>query len=318
MSMSYTRIAILALTGISPLLDHLTQTVKARGEDKKAVDEPKAGEERSFEIAAGVKMAFCWIPAGEAQLGSPKAERDAVLKQMIDEKVVNVKDGKAPEWLASESESLRGKFNTKGFWLGKYPVTQEEWKTVMGANPSDFDGKRDNKAKGLDTLRYPVENLSWNDCQKFLDKVNSRGGVEKVFGSSGRFELPNEDQWEYACRGGKGNYRAYYWGSELNGTQANCDGNYPIGTTTKGPSLDRTCAVDFSNGDKYEKHPWGLCHMSGNVWQWCSLKDQKGYVCRGGSWGNNAGECRSAYRNGYAPGYRFSSYGLRVCLLLEN
>jgi sulfatase modifying factor 1 len=272
---------------------------------------PQAGEEREFEIAAGVKMVFCWIPAGEAQLGSPKAERDALLKQY----------GltKEPDWLASESESRRPKFKTSGFWLGKYPVTQEEWQAVMGNNPSEFNGWKDNKAKGMDTHRFPVDQVNWNECQKFLVRLNSRGGVAKAFGSEGKFVLPHEDQWEYACRAGKGNDRAYYWGNELNGTQASCKGNNPFGTTIKGQSLERPCAVDFSNNGKYEKHPWGLCHMSGNVFQWCSnLYDQKKYVLRGGSWFFDAYVCRSANRGANTPEHRSTCDGFRVCLPLTK
>lgn len=288
------------------------QAIVATDERLGQVVEPKAGELRKFEIAKGVEMEFCWIPAGEAQLGSPKAERDAVYKKLVD-----VNDG---GWLPAEAEGVRGKFQTKGFWLGKYPVTQEEWKAVMGNNPSEFDGEKDNKAKGLDTSRFPVENVTWDDCQKFLKKVNKRDGVMKVFGKTGRFVLPHEDEWEYACRSGKGNKRAFYWGDELNGTQANCRGEWPYGTETKGQYLERTCAVEFTNDGKYEKHSWGLCHMAGNVWQWCENKCKsedglpRDHFIRGGSWCMKAMYCRSAFRNCPDIG---DSYGFRVCLRLD-
>jgi formylglycine-generating enzyme required for sulfatase activity len=312
----------LSFTGVLPLLDILTQPDEARAEDKTAADEPKAGEEREFEIADGVKMKFCWIPPGEAQLGSPKAERDAVLEQLknlIDGKALE--DSKALERLSSEAESVRGRFRAKGFWLGKYPVTQEEWKAVMDDNPSYFNGKKDNKAKGLETARFPVEGVSWDDCQKFLEKVNKRDGVQKVFGKSGKFALPHEDQWEYAARGGKGNKQPFYWGDDLNGKQANCNGNHPYLTKTKGLYLERTCAVDFTNDGNYAKHPWGLCHMIGNVWQWCeNLYEQRYRVVRGGSWFDSAWNCRSGYRGWTDPDYPFGAvgfgFGFRVCLQL--
>ena len=274
--------------------------------------EPKAGEEREVEIAADVKMKFCWIPSGEAQLGSPKAERDAVKEQ-------DIKAGQEINPLL-ETEGMRGKFKTKGFWLGKYTVTQDEWAFVMGYAPSEFNGKNDNKAKGLNTDRFPVEQVSWDDCQKFLEKMNDRGGVTEVFGKPGKFVLPHEDQWEYACRGGKGNRRAFFWGDELNGTQANCNGNYPFGTATKGQYLERTCSVDFTNEGKYAPHPWGLCHMLGNVRQWCDNKhanpNDRTVPFRGGSWLDYARYCRSAYSHRYHD-FSYRDIGFRVCLSLE-
>lgn len=275
--------------------------------------DPKPGEVRRFEIAKGVFMEFCWIPPGECQLGSCKEEQDYVTK--------NHYGGNRPDYLDNETESKRGKFKTKGFWLGKYTVTQAEWKAVMGDNPSWFDGKRDNDVKGIDTSRFPVESVRWDDCQKFLEKVNNRSGMEKVFGKPGKFVLPHEDQWEYACRGGKGNRQPFYWGDELNGTQANCSGeNFPYGTETKGQSLRRTCAVDFTNDGKYQEHPWGLFHMSGNVEQWCdNLAEQtKSRVMRGSNWGEVAMFCRTATRNWAEPDYRSYFLGFRVSVSLEK
>jgi RNA polymerase sigma factor (sigma-70 family) len=255
--------------------------------------EPKAGEEREFEIAPGVKMKFCWIPTGKATLGSPKEEKDR------------------------NGDEKEHEYATEGFWLGKYPVTQAEWKVVMGDNPSFFDGKKVNKAKGIDTSRFPVESVSWDDCQKFLEKLNKRTEVEKVFGKPGRFVLPHEDRWEYACRGGDGNKQAFYFGNELNGTQANCNGYVPYGTDKKGDCKMRTTEVG-----SYAKmaHPWGLCDMHGNVWQWCDNKyDQSdNRTLRGGSWGSRARYCRSANRGWDEPDFHGYLNGFRVCLPLEN
>ena len=118
-----------------------------------------AGTVGKFEVAPGVFMEFCWIPPGEAQLGSPRAEQDYLTKTFH--------DGNRPEWLDGENESTRGVFKSKpGFWLGKYEVTQGEWEKVMGANPSNFNGKKDNQAKNKDTSRFPVENVSWDDIQQ--------------------------------------------------------------------------------------------------------------------------------------------------------
>src|SRR5579872_2819654 len=84
------------------------------------------------------------VDTGKATLGSPKEEKER------------------------SSDEVEHEYATKGYWLAKYPVTQSEWKAVMGDNPSFFDGKKDNKAKGIDTSRFPVESVSWDDCQKFL------------------------------------------------------------------------------------------------------------------------------------------------------
>ncbi len=271
---------------------------------------PKPGQVVEVEIAKGVKMKFCWVPAGEAQLGSPKAERQEVLKQ--------IKEDKEPEWLSSEAEELRGKFKTKGFWLGKYAVTQGEWEAVIGGNPSYFVSSQNTVKKAMinGTSRFPVERISWEDCQEFLKKLNKEAKSESL--GEGKFTLPHEDEWEYACRGGKGNKQAYYFGNELNGTQANCEGNQPYGTLGKGPYLERTCEV--GSYEAVAPHPWGLCDMSGNVWQWCNnlyRNDETVRVVRGGSCFDNSRYCRSADRFGHVPAFRLRSLGCRVAFILD-
>lgn len=276
----------------------------------------KAGEEREFAITDGVKMTFCWIPSGKARLGSPKEERDVIPKQL---KLI------VSSHLEEEKEDVRGVFKTKGYWFGKFPVTQGEWVAVMKNNPSWFKpgglGK-DKLQKGEinDTSRFPVETVGWNDCQRFLESLNQRTGIEKVFGKQGSFALPDEDEWEYACRGGKGNKLPFFWGNELNGTQANCDGDEPFGSTAPGQYLKRTCSVDFTNNGRYEKHPWGLCHILGNVSQWCSNSDDyfgDRIIVRGGCYSSPAFLCRSAWRDSAGSTFRNPSIGFRVCLHME-
>jgi formylglycine-generating enzyme required for sulfatase activity len=164
-----------------------------------------------------------------------------------------------------------------------------------------------------------VEQVSWNDSRKFLGKLNERDGIEKVFGKGGKFVLPHEDQWEYACRSGKGNKQAFYFGHELNGTQANCDGNFPYGTNKKGDCKDRTTEVGRYARDW--PHPWGLCDMHGNVWQLCDNNyeqtDTNSRVLRGGSWSSFALYCRSAFRLMIVPDARSDNVGFRVCFSSE-
>ena len=189
---------------------------------------------------------------------------------------------------------------TKGFWMMETQVTQKQWKAVMGNNPSNFKG---------DDL--PVEMVSWNDCQEFCKKCVSLGLL---------VQLPTEAQWEYACRAGS--TTAYFWGNALNGDKANCDGNYPCGTTTKGTYLKKTTPVGG-----YAANPWGLYDMHGNVWEWCqdwygdypsgSVTDPTGpstgslRVFRGGSWYGYARGCRSAGRGNSVPDYRSNGLGFR-------
>ena len=183
-----------------------------------------------------------------------------------------------------------------GYYIGKTEVTQVLWEAVMGINPSRFKG---------DYL--PVENVSWDDCQEFIRKLNSMTGQN--------FRLPTEAEWEFACRGGN-NSRGYkYSGSNNLGSVAWYDGNsgnktHPVGT--KAPN------------------ELGIYDMSGNVWEWCA--DWYGdyssgaqtnptgpyggsnRVYRGGSWNYDVGRCRSSNRDFYYPSIRDIILGLRLAL----
>ena len=177
-----------------------------------------------------------------------------------------------------------------GFWLGKYEVTQAQWKSVMGDNPSCFN----------DDYHNPVEKVSWYDCKEFIRKVNAH--------SSCGARLPTEREWEYACRAGTST--EYSWGDSLNGVKANCDGNYPYGMETRGPRWRRTFPVNC-----YAANPWGFYNMHGNVKEWCEdvfSGDNDNHVLRGGSWFDGARDCRSASRY-YTVFDRMISIGFRLC-----
>lgn len=265
-------------------------------------------------------MTFCWVPGGECQLGSSRNEREAVFWS-LGNKV-------EPYWLGSEAQEKRVLFSTSGFWLGKYEVTQGEWEAVMKGviidgvnltNPSYFrvgDEGADSLGGVKDTRRYPVERVSWDHCQEFLKRANT-GGIYRAFGWSGRLQLPHEDQWEYACRGGRGNLHPFYWGHSLNGSEANCDGKIPFGTPEKAQNLGRTCSVDYNFGGKYPVHPWGLQHMHENVWEWCDNwydSELKYKTVRGGSWNSAARNCRAAHRELCEPRDIERYFGFRLCI----
>ena len=269
---------------------------------------PKAGQEATWEIAPNVKMTFCWIPPGVVQLGAWKQEQIELARIMP--------GGKRQDWMDAESEQSRPIYKSIGFWLGKYEVTQAEWEGVMGANPSAFDGKKANKAKGQNTSRFPVDSVSWDDCQDFFKKVNEHTGViEKALGTRVRLNLPHENEWEYACRGGKGNGWPFHFGAVLDGKQANCNGTVPWGVAAAGPSLGRTATVGSYAKDY--PHPWGLADMHGNIAEWCENKyavGEEARVLRGGNWASPAWECRSAARFRAKPGSIGDRGGLRVCV----
>ena len=185
---------------------------------------------------------------------------------------------------------------TNDYYMGKYEVTQALWQSVMGSNPSSFNG---------DDL--PVEKVSWDDCQEFISKLNGLTGK--------KFRLPTEAEWEYAARGGKKSSGYQYSGSSNVSDVAWCVGNsgnktHPVGTK--------------------QANELGLYDMSGNVLEWCqdrygsyvssSQTNPTGAVSgsyrvfRGGSWYSNAGYCRSSYRDDGSPGYRDSLLGLRLVL----
>ena len=198
---------------------------------------------------------------------------------------------------AYEDERPVHSVTLSSFHIGKYEVTQGLWREVMGSNPSL------NKA-GDD---YPVEKVSWEDCQKFVRKLNARTGLN--------FRLPTEAEWEYAARGGRKSRGYKYSGSNSLGNvawyEANSGGEtHPVGR--KSPN------------------ELGLYDMSGNVWEWCqdrygsygssSQTDPAGpsggsdRVLRGGCFNGFAMSCRVSYRFNYGPGYRNDLYGLRLVL----
>jgi formylglycine-generating enzyme required for sulfatase activity len=180
------------------------------------------------------------------------------------------------------------------FYIGKYEVTQAQWKAVMGSNPSHFKG---------DNL--PVETVSWDDAQEFIRKLNVQTGKN--------YRLPTEAEWEYAARGGAQSRGTKYSGSNTVGDVAWYDGNSGNAIHPVGQKLPNEL---------------GLYDMSGNVWEWCS--DWYGAyssgsqtnpagpssgsyrVDRGGSWCSYARNARVPFRDYGTPGYRGSALGFRL------
>jgi formylglycine-generating enzyme required for sulfatase activity len=189
---------------------------------------------------------------------------------------------------------------TRPFWLGRTEVTQAQWTRVMGRNPSRFSNG----------LECPVENVSWLDVQKFLERLNAAEG--------GGFRLPTAAEWEYACRTGEGTGAA-----AIDDAHANFDARYPVRGGRPGRYRGRPVAVASFPADRL-----GLFDMKGNVWEWCDDGDAPypagpavdpvgpasapRKVIRGGSWYFDAASCRCAARYSHAPGDRGFSLGFRV------
>ena len=177
----------------------------------------------------------------------------------------------------------------KDYWMGKFQVTQAQWEAVMGENPSEFPDAEN-----------PVENVSWNDCQKFLKKLNAQPAAK----ASGLvFRLPEEDEWEYACRAGaEGDYCKLADGTEI--TEETLD--------------EVAWFYDNSDGTTHpvgRKKPnaFGLYDMHGNVRELTATADGERRVDRGGGWDFLAGGCESSNRNRRSPGYRSVDLGFRLC-----
>jgi formylglycine-generating enzyme required for sulfatase activity len=250
----------------------------------------RAGEERDWKIAPGVKMTFCWCPPGNFLMGSPTRKWYSFLLPQSCSKI---------EENRCYNENQVSVTLSTGFWIAKTQVTQSQWQSVMGKNPSKF--------KGYD---LPVVRVKWNDIQEFINKVNQSGEIP--FGREIR--LPTEAQWEYACRAGE-------------------KGPYSGGTLDQVAWYDENSLGKIRPVGTKKPNAWGLHDMLGNVWERCSDwydhalsggVDPSGpssgsfdyRVVRGGSWSSAAGNCRAARRIGSDCSFLRNDYtGFRLTIV---
>ena len=241
--------------------------------------ERKEREARGKFDVNGVEFKMIYVEGGRFEMGATAEQGDDVFD-----------DEKPAHWVELDD-----------YYIGETVVTQELWKAVMGNNPSFFTGDGN----------LPVECVSWDDAQKFIQKLNGMTGK--------KFGLPTEAQWEYAARGGKKSEGHKYSGSDKIDEVAWYDGN----------SGGKTHPVKEKGKIANEL---GLYGMSGNVWEWCEdwygedyyskspVSNPKGpdidthRVLRGGSWENSARGCRVSYRARNTPGRRSNLYGFRLVL----
>jgi formylglycine-generating enzyme required for sulfatase activity len=245
---------------------------------------------RSVELNATVAMDMLWVPAGTFTMGSPTTEAGR----------------------QSDREDEHNVSLTKGFYLGKYEVTQAQYEAVIGSNPSEFiatgNGNR------------PVEKVSWTEAVAFCTQLTTQEQAAGRLPAGWAYVLPTESQWEYACRAGT--TTAYSWGTTIASSNANYNWD---GGANDGNDFKQTRDVG-----QYAANPWGFFDMHGNVWEWTADRYQAAYptgnpvvdptgpasgsnrVRRGGSWSLEGTILRSARRFGSTPSTRSYILGFRV------
>ncbi len=229
----------------------------------------------TFDLGNGIKLEMVLIPSGKFLMGSKLIT--------VANKISVIPDDEQPQHEVTIS---------KDFYLGKFEVTQEQWQAVKNKNPSQHKG-----------ANKPVDSVTWNACQEFIEKLNTKTGYE--------FRLPTEAEWEYACKANtKTNYSC---GDALSFSNANI--------------LNIKPQQSFAVGT-FKPNAFGLYDMHGNVWEWCndwhgnySNEPQidptgppkgPGKILRGGSYHNDAWNARSSYRGFNLPTTRNTYKGFRL------
>ena len=254
----------------------------ARGSDAPPTPAP---EVKTIDLDGGVTLELVKIPAGEFMMGSPESEKGHQ---------------------TDEGPQHRVRIE-KPFYMGKHPVTQAQWRAVMGDDdPSHFKG--DNR---------PVEQVSWNDCRQFCDKLSEV--------ADRRIRLPSEAEWEYACRAGT--TTPFFFGETISTDQA----NYNVGGSASEDGSQGTRHNETTPVGSFPPNAFGLFDTHGNVWEWCedvwhddytgapsdgsawvTGGDEGRRVVRGGSWYGLEIDLRSANRSRNRPDGRSDDVGFRV------
>ncbi len=284
------------------------------------------------DLPNNIELKMVEIPAGSFVMGAPEEEAES-----------------------TKDERPQHEVNVPAFWMGKYQVTQAQWKAVAGLpqierelNPDPSEFKGDN---------LPVECVSWLDVVEFCQRLSVYTKRE--------YRLPSEAEWEYACRAmpsppmgkysridGSFNYDGtialgivrtrgqiyppFHFGETITTALVNYDGNYPYGQAPKGEYRKKTTPVG-----SFPPNAFGLCDMHGNVWEWCEddwhdsytdaptdgrawvnnndnrSQEEVSKLLRGGSWSIIAWYCRSAYRNRYGARLQNNNNGFRVVCVLQ-
>jgi formylglycine-generating enzyme required for sulfatase activity len=225
-----------------------------------------------------VSVPFLWIPAGTFPMGKSGDAEDSPVHEVT---------------------------FSKGFWIGKYEVTQAQWVAIMETNPSGFKGEN-----------RPVENVSFEEVQEFIRRLNEKEGWNK-------YSLPTEAQWEYTARANTNT--KYSWGDRMEKNRANC--------TNCGSTWDNKETAPIGS---FAANPWGMSDMNGNVMEWVNdwygdryyttpeaNQDPKGpaqgenRVIRGGGFDINAEDLQSHVRGFVAPNFKRNDLGFRLVVSMQ-
>jgi eukaryotic-like serine/threonine-protein kinase len=299
----------------------------------KILDRP-AGSALVFQenLGNGVSLTMVKIPAGKFMMGQTASEKQELFR-VLEKEASNATDKSVKELIASEKERLASEIHEltrmrkeesykkfapelpqhpvilPEFYLGQTLVTQAQYQTIMGDNPSHF--------KGNDKL--PVDSVSWLDSMDFCQKLSQKTGRT--------YRLPSEAEWEYACRAGT--ITPFAFGETITPAVVNYNGDFSYASAAQGEYRDKTTPVGV-----FPANAFGLYDMHGNLWEWCldewtnnynsapvdgsargdinSRDRNKIRLLRGGSWPVYARSCRSANRFYSAAWNKTFKFGLRV------
>ncbi len=285
--------------------------VNAKGEQIRK--ESKQSQYFREDLGNGITLEMVAIPGGTFTMGTEDEEIERLVKKF--------------NWEGLRSERPKREVNVPPFFIGKYPITQEQWRAIasrtdlkvdpsaplrvnLDLNPAYFKDRPDSD-------RRPVEQVNWYDAIEFCARLSKLTGRE--------YRLPSEAEWEYACRAGT--TTPFYFGETITGELANYRASETYAGEAKGESREETTPVG-----QFPPNAFGLYDMHGNVWEWCADTWHDNYdgaptdgsvwtengddncsLPRGGSWYYNPGNCRSAYRSyNNRRGNDSNSNGFRV------